>query len=424
MAVALAMAAFVVIWFLVRDWNLFFYDEWGTILYRRTGGLDALLPPHNGHLQAVVIAVYRLLFATAGLEDYWPYRAVELLAHVTLGAMVFLFARPRVGTVLGLCGACLVLFVSAGYETIFWLTMLGFVVPLIALVVILGTWSREGAAWSALRTVALLAALASSGVGVAVAAGVGVLWLLGEARTVRRLAEIGGPVLLYAAWYLVYKPSANPPAELVGLPGADPRGDLGIDHASASIGDVPSYVLHSAEAAANGVLGLDPRGGVVVLAILVAGGGVAVWRRAAWQPPVVAALASTLVVFWVLLAVARGGAEQPTLSHYLYIAAVLIVLLAAELLAGHRLPLVLTAALVAGTALVVRADLSGLHRIGQSAGPRFDELRVELRQLAGQEGRRPPSYEPDPAGLPGVRLGPYLAAVRDLGYPAGTRPGR
>src|SRR6266446_2896363 len=46
-----------------RYWS-FFYDEWGTIAYRRSGVFPAFFAPHNGHLMAVVIAVYRVLFAT------------------------------------------------------------------------------------------------------------------------------------------------------------------------------------------------------------------------------------------------------------------------------------------------------------------------------------------------------------------------
>ena len=66
MVAACVAGALAIVW-LARGWDLFFYDEWGTIFYRRSGGLDAFLAPHNGHLQAVVIAVYRALFATVGL---------------------------------------------------------------------------------------------------------------------------------------------------------------------------------------------------------------------------------------------------------------------------------------------------------------------------------------------------------------------
>src|SRR5687767_571505 len=50
----------------------FFYDEWDWVFSRRTGAATAFLENHNGHLHAVPIVVYRLLFATVGLETYLP----------------------------------------------------------------------------------------------------------------------------------------------------------------------------------------------------------------------------------------------------------------------------------------------------------------------------------------------------------------
>src|SRR5436305_8953648 len=60
----------------------FWYDEWSVILYRRQGGLDALLAPHNGHLFLTSHALYRVLFAVVGLRHYWPYQASMVVAHL------------------------------------------------------------------------------------------------------------------------------------------------------------------------------------------------------------------------------------------------------------------------------------------------------------------------------------------------------
>src|SRR6186997_1258495 len=51
------------------------FDEWEWVLGRRGDDVGTFLRPHNGHLSLVPIAIYRVLFATAGLEHYGPYRA-------------------------------------------------------------------------------------------------------------------------------------------------------------------------------------------------------------------------------------------------------------------------------------------------------------------------------------------------------------
>src|SRR5262249_7292455 len=65
------------------------FDEWSWALHRRGGGADALLDPHNQHLSLIPVAIYKLLFATAGLGDYRPYRALGIIGHLGCVALVF-----------------------------------------------------------------------------------------------------------------------------------------------------------------------------------------------------------------------------------------------------------------------------------------------------------------------------------------------
>src|SRR5437764_14957260 len=87
---ALAILAAAATAYFGRGWS-FFYDEWGVIFYRRGGGLPAFAAPLNGHLVAVTVGVYRVLFATVGLRSYTPYRWVTIAAHVLLIALVFAY---------------------------------------------------------------------------------------------------------------------------------------------------------------------------------------------------------------------------------------------------------------------------------------------------------------------------------------------
>ena len=60
----------------------FFYDEWNFVERRRTGVIRPLLEGHNGHLSAGPVIVYRVLFATAGLRHYAPYRLTLIGLHL------------------------------------------------------------------------------------------------------------------------------------------------------------------------------------------------------------------------------------------------------------------------------------------------------------------------------------------------------
>jgi hypothetical protein len=60
----------------------------------RRRGVDAYLEPHNEHLVLIPAALYKALFATVGLEPYWPYRLMVIGAHLASVALLFLVAPP------------------------------------------------------------------------------------------------------------------------------------------------------------------------------------------------------------------------------------------------------------------------------------------------------------------------------------------
>src|SRR5438552_1915040 len=76
----------------------FFYDEWNFVERRRTGVIRPLLEGHNGHLSAGPVIVYRVLFATAGLRHYAPYRLTLIGLHLLCAVLVFVLVRGRLGT--------------------------------------------------------------------------------------------------------------------------------------------------------------------------------------------------------------------------------------------------------------------------------------------------------------------------------------
>ncbi len=65
------------------------FDEWDWILHRRTGSLGSFLDSYNGHLSLVPVAIYRLLYATAGLRTYVPYRVLLIVCHLACCTLLF-----------------------------------------------------------------------------------------------------------------------------------------------------------------------------------------------------------------------------------------------------------------------------------------------------------------------------------------------
>src|SRR5262245_31185079 len=51
----------------------FYLDDWAWFIQRREWNLDTLLRPKSGHLDAVPLLVYKLLFSTVGLAHYSVY---------------------------------------------------------------------------------------------------------------------------------------------------------------------------------------------------------------------------------------------------------------------------------------------------------------------------------------------------------------
>src|SRR5947209_8249279 len=66
-----------VVYHLTRGTN-FWFDEWAWIVGRRGWSASAFLNDHNGHLSLVPVAIYKLLFVTAGLRHHSAYRLAAI----------------------------------------------------------------------------------------------------------------------------------------------------------------------------------------------------------------------------------------------------------------------------------------------------------------------------------------------------------
>ena len=67
---ALAFVALLWLVWLGRDMT-FYHDEWALIL-KRDLSINGIFAPHNEHLSATLVVLYRVLIGTVGLGSYWP----------------------------------------------------------------------------------------------------------------------------------------------------------------------------------------------------------------------------------------------------------------------------------------------------------------------------------------------------------------
>jgi hypothetical protein len=375
----------------------FYSDEWSFILGRRTGTIGGdYLVPHNEHFSAVPAAVYKLLFATAGLESYRPYQVVLGGLHLAVVALLYLLARPRVGSWVALLAATLILFYGEGWEDTIWPFQIGFVASLAAGLGALLALDRRDRLSDGAAAALLFGALASSGIGApfVAAALVEVLW---ERGGWRRLWVVGAPFALYVAWYARYGKSA---LEIGNAP------------------EAPEYAATTLSATLGTLAGLGEGFGT---AVAVAAACLLAWRLGplpAITPRAAAAL-TALLVYLAALGLSRPDQGPPNVSRYMYPCAIFAVLLAVELLRGVPVRPRVVAVAAALVAISAISNLEQIDRQGTERRGISDGLRARLAAVEVARDTVDPGYRPDKASVHVHLLaGPYLDAVDDLGSPA------
>jgi hypothetical protein len=409
-ALLMLLAAALILW---AGHDLTFYaDDWAFVQRRQGTDLDVFLRPHNEHLSAVPIAVYKALFATAGLDHHWPYVLAAVLAHVCCAVMVFAYARNRVGEVAALAAAALVAFMGQAWE-IFYVTIgIGFVVSLIAgtgALLLLDRRTRRGYAGASLL-VAL--GLASSSLGLPVALGV-LVELLWHREDRRRAWVALAPAALYLVWLVAYRDGGRS-LDLGAAPG------FLADVAASAFGGLTGVALVSNHL--DGALSfLDPVEHVLALAALILLVRTLVRRG---PTPRLAMLMTTLAGFWLALAAFRSGGEpgafrqtvEPYSTRYLYPSAVLLVLLGVELARGRAPAGRPLRALVAVVAVVAIANTVWLFAATDKLRGDATTMRAELGALEIMRDEIPAKSSPTRGpGSEDVETGDYLAAVDRTG---------
>jgi hypothetical protein len=378
----------------------FYFDEWDFVTHDYGGGLHSLLVAHVGNISVFPVAVYKLLFHVAGLNHYPVFRVVVIALHLLAAWLVYVLAARRLAPVPALLATTLVLFLGAAWEDLLWPFQIGY---LLSVVGGLAAWvllEREDRAGDVLAMLSLVVSIGSSSLGIPLVIGVAVE--LAWRRSWRRGFVVAIPVLLYVVWYLGYGESQVTSESLIHAPG---------------------FAAELAAAATGAVFGrgLDWGRPLVLLGLLAL-----LWRMRAivTLTPRLVGLLVTAVALWCVIAATRSTISPPETSRYVYLGAIVLVLVAVEVLPGVAFS---PRALGLASAVALFAVLAGLTLMHEGAVGLRSTSRVLTAELAALElgaGHAPPAYRPDPARAPQIEAGPYLHTVRAIGStPAKTLSG-
>ncbi len=398
---AFALAAAIAFGYLMEAGHgvTFFFDEWYWMT-TRSSGLHAVLSAYNNHMLIAPLALYQLLFRTAGLDHYWVFRLLGTAVHLLTVTAVYAFARRRLGAwALALVLPLLVL--GYAWEYVIWAVNIGFIASIgLGVCALLSLEGRGRTAdW---RTCALLmAALACSEFAIlfALAVAVEILW---HEQRLRRAYVWALPLITYVVWWLAYhQPSM----------------------ARQNLTAAPSFALDLAASATGGLFGLSIDWGRV---LLIAGGALTLRRLIQGGPPrpPAAAVLIAAAAFWFLVALARAQLGEATAPRYIYTGAILIVLILAEAWRGTRLGPwqlgVVAVAVVISLAGNIRVLVQGDQFLRASS--RIS--RAEFGALELARGFVSPAFIVDAYYMPGIIAGPYFAATRRLGSSPADAPAR
>ncbi|HUZ86451.1 MAG TPA: hypothetical protein VNF26_05820 [Candidatus Baltobacterales bacterium] len=318
--VVAALAACSAILWLARSYT-FYFDEWSFILTAPDWTWVTYLDPHNEHPVMALRAIYAVLLSTVGIRTYLPYMLALLVSHAACALLLFELIRRRAGDAIALACAALLLVLGAGWEDLLWAFQLAFVGSVACgLGLLLAIEGTPGRGRLAIAAILATASMTFSAIGLFFAMVAGARLIL--ARTPRRdLLWFAPVVLAFGAWYLAFgrhgTPTVPPPS-------------------AANVLVLPAYIAWGLAGGVAGLIGVTGQASFVVLLPALAAVAFSWWRER--PDPLAAASAVGLVAFYGLTGLTRAqlGVEQSASGRYVYVGAVLWLILLASL--APRLP--------------------------------------------------------------------------------------
>lgn len=410
-AVLLAVAAAVsgVVLVVLNAKLTFFIDDWEVLLHRRGVSLDVFMEPHAGHPSMGLVALYKAIQVTFGMESLTPYAIASTAVFLLSVVLLYVWMRLRVGAWLALAAALPVLFLGAAYEDVLTPFQVGYFAPVACGLGALLALERGRPRDPQLCCALLVLGLTFQTIGLAFVAGVAVALAL--SGRVRRLAWVPCvPAVLYGLWWIGWGHTGSTQFTFDNLATA------------------PAFVLDGYAASLSSLLGFATPADAALdwgRALLAAGVVVAVTRVAALGrvPRGLWVVLAIGVVFWIMIALNASYFRTAATSRYQFLGVVFVLMAAAELARGVRpgrttLGLVCVAAVaaVAGNVLAMRDAYNDLHALtpvvrGDLAGL---EIAADSVDPALVLDRANSGF--DYFGL--VDAGSYLSASNEFGSPS------
>jgi hypothetical protein len=376
-------------------------DEWTVVTERRGAGAPSLLQPHNEHLSILVLGLLVGLLHVGGL-DAQPLMMVPLIAlQITLGVLLFVIARRRVGAGVALGVAAVAMLCGLAYENFLVPGQAGQMASIVAGVAAFVVLDRPRAPRNdRLLAALMIIAIASSGMGIPVLVGVAVeLLLTKEGR--ERLWVVGIPLALYLLWYVAY--GTNRAA---------------FDELALSLLWAWTALSHAA-GAIIGERQIEPgRQFLIVLIVILA---YRTWRIQPRARIRMLALATILVTFYGLTAISRHDIAPPSSSRYLTVGIVFMLLMLVEAACGWKIRRWVPAVVLLLVLISFSKDSALAFREGRTVFlERSNRVRASLGavELLGRN-RVDPKLEIAPLAAPFLEAGGWFEARADLrGNPA------
>jgi hypothetical protein len=397
----LLLVALVIFW--AGHGLSFLQDDWNFVYARYGGSADVYLQPHNEHLVLVPAALYKVLFATVGIDQYWPYRLMVIAVHLVWVVLLFILARRSVGGRVAALVVLPFLFFGAAWEVVLWPFNVQWALSVAAFLGILLVLDRRDTASEVASAILLAVALASSSLGVAIAAGV-VVEVVWHRDRWRRLWIPAAPIALYGLWFFEYNRHPN----YQGPRDFPPN---------------PRNVFDAAAGAIGGLVGASianriPRLLAIAVDLLTAAATLLLVWLVVIRRHISARLAMLLIVamtFWVALAITRSFADTAQ-SRYVYGGAFLVALIGLELARDRSLGRRAGAVLTAGACVACALNLAWLIR---NAEPRREEVTRQAAVLTALEltrGAVDPFFRPRPEPPTEILVaGRYFNAIDAFG---------
>lgn len=309
-------------------------DQWAYVFAYRSWSPHVLLFPHNGHLVVFAVLVYKAMFAVFGIGSQLPYQLVNLALSATVVVLLFALIRDRVGELLALAAAILILFYGPGTDstlvTYAFPNQIGLATGLGALLVL-----RRGDLKGDLAACFLLTlSVASFSAGVAFVFGVAVAVALRPAgRRLRSAWIFALPLAGYMAWVLWARQFGQEPVYVHNL---KTLGSAVVDQLAAVLSGLTGlFTTPNGPPPGSNPIRIRTTWGPV----LVAGLGALVFfrmRRAPRPGPDAIVAIVVLLVYLLMIGIALNQFRNTFDTRFVYFSSVLLLLAVAELLAPYR----------------------------------------------------------------------------------------